>query len=109
MLDFVLRDDNFPQSMAAALARVDRLVTQLPHQRVSTDLLDGIVEGLRKLDLKRLTPDVLTQNMDWIQQGWSNCMQTSARNISFSCRTIANPWVCRGECCILSVYLGMSL
>ena len=69
VLDFVLRDDNFPQSMAAALARVDRLLTQLPHQRVSTDLLDGIVESLKKLDLKRLTPDVLTQNMDWIQQG----------------------------------------
>ena len=69
VLDFVLRDDNFPQSMAAALARVDLLLTQLPHQRVSTDSLDSIVVKLKKLDLKRLTPDVLTQNMDYIQQG----------------------------------------
>ena len=69
VLDFVLRDNNFPQSMVAALAQVDRLLTQLPHQRVSTDLLDSIVDGLKKMDLKRLTPDLLTQNMDWIQQG----------------------------------------
>ena len=69
VLDFVLRDSNFPQSMVAALAQVDRLLTQLPHQRVSTDLLDSIVDGLKKMDLKRLTPDLLTQNMDWIQQG----------------------------------------
>lgn len=68
VLDFVLRNENFPQSMAAALARVDRLLTQLPHQRVSTDLLDSIVDGLTKLDLKCLTPDLLTQNMDWVQQ-----------------------------------------
>ena len=69
VLDFVLRDNNFPQSMVAALAQVDRLLTQLPHQRVSTDLLDSIVDGLKRMDLKRLTPDLLTQNMDWIQQG----------------------------------------
>lgn len=69
VLDFVLRDNNFPQSMVAALAQVDRLLTQLPHQRVSTDLLDSIVDGLKKMDLKRLTPDLLTQNMDWIQRG----------------------------------------
>ena len=55
--------------MAAALARVDLLLTQLPHQRVSTDSLDSIVVELKKLDLKRLTPDVLTQNMDYVQQG----------------------------------------
>ena len=69
VLDFVLRDSNFPQSMVAALAQVDRLLTQLPHQRVSTDLLDTIVDGLKKMDLKCLTPDLLTQSMDWIQQG----------------------------------------
>ena len=51
VLDFVLRDDNFPQSMAAALARVDLLLTQLPHQRVSTDSLDSIVVALKKLIL----------------------------------------------------------
>jgi uncharacterized alpha-E superfamily protein len=69
VLDFVLRDRNFPQSMAAALDRVSRLLRDLPHQRVSSDLIDGIVDGLNKLDLERLTPDLLTQNMDWIQQG----------------------------------------
>ncbi len=69
VLDFVLRDNNFPQSMVAALAQVERLLTQLPHQRVSTDLLDTIVDGLKKMDLKCLTPDLLTQSMDWIQQG----------------------------------------
>lgn len=69
VLDFVLRDNNFPQSMVAALAQVDRLLSQLPHRRVSTDLLDCIVDGLKKMDFKRLTPDLLTQDMDWIQQG----------------------------------------
>jgi uncharacterized alpha-E superfamily protein len=69
VLDFVLRDENFPQSMASALERVSRLLRDLPHQRVSSDLIDGIVDGLNNLDLERLTPDLLTQNMDWIQQG----------------------------------------
>jgi uncharacterized alpha-E superfamily protein len=69
VLDFVLRDENFPQSMASALERVSRLLRDLPHQRVSSDLIDGIVDGLNDLDLERLTPDLLTQNMDWIQQG----------------------------------------
>jgi uncharacterized alpha-E superfamily protein len=69
VLDFVLRDENFPQSMASALERVSRLLRDLPHQRVSSDVIDGIVDGLSNLDLQRLTPDLLTQNMDWIQQG----------------------------------------
>jgi uncharacterized alpha-E superfamily protein len=69
VLDFVLRDQHFPQSMASALERVSRLLRDLPHQRVSSDLIDGIVDGLNNLDLERLTPDLLTQNMDWIQQG----------------------------------------
>jgi uncharacterized alpha-E superfamily protein len=69
VLDFVLRDENFPQSMASALERVSRLLRDLPHHRVSSDVIDGIVDGLSNLDLQRLTPDLLTQNMDWIQQG----------------------------------------
>ena len=69
VLDFVLRDTKFPQSMASALDRVGQLLGDLPHQRVSPDLIKGIVGGLEALDLGRLTPDLLTQNMDWIQQG----------------------------------------
>ncbi len=69
VLDFVLRDTKFPQSMASALDRVGQLLGDLPHQRVSPDLVKGIVGGLEALDLERLTPDLLTQNMDWIQQG----------------------------------------
>ena len=69
VLDFVLRDTKFPQSMASALDRVGQLLGDLPHQRVSPDLIKGIVGGLKALDLERLTPDLLTQNMDWIQQG----------------------------------------
>ena len=69
VLDFVLRDTKFPQSMASALDRVGQLLGDLPHQRVSPDLIKGIVGGLEELDLERLTPDLLTQNMDWIQQG----------------------------------------
>ena len=69
VLDFVLRDTKFPQSMASALDRVGQLLGDLPHQRVSPDLIKGIVGGLEALDLERLTPDLLTQNMDWIQQG----------------------------------------
>ncbi len=69
VLDFVLRDTNFPQSMTSALARAAQLLGDLPHQRVSPDLIKGIVGGLEELDLERLTPDLLTQNMDWIQQG----------------------------------------
>ena len=69
VLDFVLRNPEFPQSMASALARVRRFLDQLPHQRVSTDLVDVIAEGLAQLDLQRLNPDALTQSMDWIQQG----------------------------------------
>ena len=69
VLDFVLRDTKFPQSMASALDRVGQLLGDLPHQRVSPDLVKGIVGGLKALDLERLTPDLLTQNMDWIQQG----------------------------------------
>ena len=69
VLDFVLRSPEFPQSMASALARVRRFLDQLPHQRVSTDLVDVISAGLAQLDLQRLNPDALTQNMDWIQQG----------------------------------------
>ena len=68
VLDFVLRDENFPQSMTSALDKVGRLLRNLPHQRVPTDLIDGIVDGLNKLDLERLAPDHLTQDMDWIQQ-----------------------------------------
>ena len=69
VLDFVLRDTKFPQSMASALDRTGQLLGDLPHQRVSPDLIKGIVGGLEALDLERLTPDLLTQNMDWIQQG----------------------------------------
>jgi len=69
VLDFVLRDTKFPQSMASALDRAGHLLGDLPHQRVSPDLIKGIVGGLEALDLERLTPDLLTQNMDWIQQG----------------------------------------
>ena len=69
VLDFVLRDTKFPQSMASALDRAAQLLGDLPHQRVSPDLIKGIVGGLEELDLERLTPDLLTQNMDWIQQG----------------------------------------
>ena len=69
VLDFVLRDTKFPQSMASALHRAGQLLGDLPHQRVSPDLIKGIVGGLEALDLERLTPDLLTQNMDWIQQG----------------------------------------
>ena len=69
VLDFVLRDENFPQSMTSALDKVGRLLRNLPHQRVPTDLIDGIIDGLNKLDLERLAPDHLTQDMDWIQQG----------------------------------------
>ena len=69
VLDFVLRDENFPQSMTSALDKVGRLLHNLPHQRVPTDLIDGIIGGLNKLDLERLAPDRLTQDMDWIQQG----------------------------------------
>lgn len=68
VLDFVLRDAGFPQSMASALERVARFLDQLPHRRVSTDVVVGISEGLAKLDLERLSPDLLTQNMDLIQQ-----------------------------------------
>jgi len=69
VLDFVLRDTKFPQSMASALGRAAQLLGDLPHQRVSPDLIQGIVLGLEELDFERLTPDLLTQNMDWIQQG----------------------------------------
>ena len=69
VLDFVLRDKNFPQSMASALDRAAQLLGDLPHQRVSPDAIKGIVGGLDELELERLTPDLLTQNMDWIQQG----------------------------------------
>ena len=69
VLDFVLRDENFPQSMTSALDNVGQLLRNLPHQRVPTDLIDGIIDGLNKLDLERLAPDHLTQDMDWIQQG----------------------------------------
>ena len=51
VLDFVLRDENFPQSMTSALNKVGRLLRNLPHQRVSTDLIDGIVGGLISLIL----------------------------------------------------------
>ena len=69
VLDFVLRDTKFPQSMASALDRAGQLLVDLPHQRVSADSIKGMVGGLEALDLERLTPDLLTQNMDWIQQG----------------------------------------
>ena len=69
VLDFVLRDTKFPQSMASALDRAGQLLVDLPHHRVSADWVPGIVGGLEALDLERLTPDLLTQNMDWIQQG----------------------------------------
>ena len=69
VLDFVLRNTSFPQSMTSALIRITALLEELPHQRVSTELIDALVDGLNQLDLERLTPDLLTENMDWIQQG----------------------------------------
>jgi uncharacterized alpha-E superfamily protein len=69
VLAFVLRDRDFPQSMASALSRMQRALHQLPHQRVPDDLVQGILDGLDALDLDRLSPDLLTENMDWIQQG----------------------------------------
>lgn len=69
VLGFVLRDPNFPQSMVAALLRIQKMLAQIPHRRVPDDLVQGIVDGLNALDLERLSPDLLTENMDWIQQG----------------------------------------
>jgi hypothetical protein len=48
---------------------MQRALHQLPHQRVPDDLVQGILDGLDALDLDRLSPDLLTENMDWIQQG----------------------------------------
>lgn len=69
VLQFVLRDPDFPQSMCAALESLKRFLLRLPHQRVPEDLVDGLLAGLVALDLERLSPDLLTENMDWVQQG----------------------------------------
>lgn len=68
VLRFVLCDLDFPQSMVAALNRVASLLNDLPHKRVSSDLVSGVIHSLQSLDLERLSPDVLTENMNWIQQ-----------------------------------------
>lgn len=69
VLNFVLRDADFPQSMASALITIQRLLADVPHRRVPDDLVQGMLDGLQAMDLDRLTPDLLTENMDWIQQG----------------------------------------
>ena len=69
VLQFVLRDSEFPQSMLAALQSITRFLAKLPHQRVPEDLIDGLAVGLAALDVERISPDLLTENMDWVQQG----------------------------------------
>jgi uncharacterized alpha-E superfamily protein len=69
VLQFVLRDAEFPQSMLAAFHSIQRLLTQLPHQRVPAGRVDGLASGLASLDFARISPDLLTENMDWVQQG----------------------------------------
>jgi len=69
VLRFVLRDPAFPQSMVSSLNRIQICLNTIPHQRVPVDLVSGITQGLEVLDLDRLSPDLLTENMDWIQKG----------------------------------------
>ena len=45
--------------------------------------------------------------MDYIQQGLVIARKHQLGIFFLS--NNRNPWVCRGECCILSVYLGMAL
>lgn len=71
ILQFVLRDRQFPQSMTASLLSIRSDLAMLPHQRVQPKLVDGLIAGLESLSLDRLSPDLLTESMDWVQQGLS--------------------------------------
>ena len=71
ILQFVLRDRQFPQSMTASLIQILADLAVLPHERVNAKLVQGLIAGLDGLALDRMTPDTLTESMDWVQQGLS--------------------------------------